>query len=101
MADFKAERSGTTLNIVLGKYLNSKSAPELEEAIMSCVQDVDEINFDLVNLELLTSAGLRILLTALQEMDDKGGTMTLRNVSDYMKSIFEMTGFISFLTIVE
>ena len=101
MSGIEKEINGTTMNIALGEQLDSKSAPELEQIIMSSVNDVTEINFDLAKLEYLTSAGLRVILTALQEMDDKGGTMTLKNVSPYVRDIFQVTEFLKILTIID
>ncbi len=100
MAEIKKEITGNTMNISLGGVLNSQSAPELYEIIKTCVGDVTEINFDFADLEYLTSAGLRVILTAQQEMDDKDGTMTIKNVSQDIMDIFKMTGFLSILTII-
>ena len=100
MSEIKTKVTGTAMSILLGKELNSKTAPELHEIIMDAVKDVNEINFDLKNLELLTSAGLREILTALQEMDEKGGKMTIKNASENIMGIFKMTGFLKILTIV-
>ena len=101
MADIKKEITGTTLNIEVGGILDTKTAPELQNAIMESVADVTEINFDFARLEYLTSAGLRAILVAQQEMEDKDGQMTLKNVSKEIKDIFKMTGFLGILTIID
>ena len=100
MAVIKKEITGKIMNIAIGGALNSQSAPELGEIIKESAADVTEINFDFANLEYLTSAGLRVILTAQQEMDDKDGAMTIKNVSQDIMDIFKMTGFLSILTIV-
>ena len=46
----------------------------------------------------LTSAGLRVLLETQQEMNDIEGEMVLRNVSDDIMEVFELTGFDDGLT---
>ena len=101
MAEIKKEINGTTMNIALWGILDTKSAPQLQDAIMESVADVTEINFDFANLEYLTSAGLRAILVAQQEMEDKDGKMTLKNVSKDIMDIFKMTGFLSILTIID
>ena len=101
MAEIKKEINGTTMNIALGGILDTKSAPQLQDAIMESVADVTEINFDFANLEYLTSAGLRAILVAQQEMEDKDGKITLKNVSKDIMDIFKMTGFLSILTIID
>ena len=100
MINIKTNLTGTKLNIVLEGLLDTQSAPKLEEEINKKIGDADEVNFDLTGLEYLTSAGLRVLLAAQQEMDDKDGKMTMANVNDDIMEIFEMTGFIDVLTII-
>ncbi len=101
MSDIIKEINGTTMNITMGKDLNSKNAPELTEIINESAKDVMEINFDFSKLEYLTSAGLRSILTALQEMDEKGGKMTISHVCPNVMDIFRMTGFLNILTILD
>ena len=50
----------------------------------------------MAGLEYLSSAGLRVLLFAKKTMDGK--PMTLRNASDEIAMIFDMTGFTGFFT---
>ncbi|MBR4357798.1 MAG: STAS domain-containing protein [Butyrivibrio sp.] len=100
MAEIVKEINGTTMNIALSGTLNSQNSPELQKSIMESVADVTEINFDFADLQYLTSAGLRVILVAQQEMDDKNGKMTLKNVCDDIMEIFKMTGFLNILTII-
>ena len=100
MFNIKTNQTGTTLDIVLEGLLDTQTAPKLEEVITEKLGSVDEVNFDFADLEYLTSAGLRVLLTAQQEMEDKDGKMTLTNVNDEIMEVFEMTGFTDVLTIV-
>ena len=100
MFNIKTNQTGTTLGIVLEGLLDTQTAPKLEEVITEKLGSVDEVNFDFADLEYLTSAGLRVLLTAQQEMEDKDGKMTLTNVNDEIMEVFEMTGFTDVLTIV-
>jgi anti-sigma B factor antagonist len=100
MAEIVKEINGTTMNIALSGMLNSQNSSELQESIMESVEGITEINFDFANLQYLTSAGLRVILVAQQEMDDKNGKMTLKNVCDDIMEIFKMTGFLNVLTII-
>ena len=100
MLNIETNKNGTTLDIALEGLLDTKTSPELEQVIQDNAADVTTINFDFAKLEYLTSAGLRALLTARQEMDDKDGEMTLKNVSEDIMQIFTMTGFADILTII-
>ena len=100
MFNIIAESAGTTLSIALEGVLDTQAAPKLEALINEKIADATEVKFDFANLEYLTSAGLRVLLTAQQEMDDKEGIMSLANVNDEIMEIFDMTGFTDVLTII-
>ena len=62
------------------------------------MSNVTDLVFDLANLTYISSAGLRVLLSAQKAMNKKG-TMVLRNVKPEIMEIFEITGFSSILTI--
>ncbi len=100
MLSIRSNLSGNTLNIALEGNIDIKTSSDLETEINSKIDQVTEINFDFAKLEFLTSAGLRVLLAAQQEIDDKGGTMTLKNVNDEIMDVFNLTGFVDVLTIV-
>ena len=60
--------------------------------------EVKELVLDFAKLEYISSAGLRVLLAAQKTMS-KQGSMKLIHVSDLVKEIFEVTGFVDILTI--
>ena len=57
-----------------------------------------ELTFDLEALDYVSSAGLRVLLSA-QKIMNKQGEMTVRNVNDAVMDVFEVTGFVDLLNI--
>ena len=100
MFNAKTNKTGTTLDISLEGVLDTKTSPDLMKVINDNISDVTEVIFDFANLEFLTSAGLRVLLSARQAMDDKDGQMTLKNVSADIMDIFKLTGFSGILNII-
>ncbi|MCR5353254.1 MAG: STAS domain-containing protein [Clostridiales bacterium] len=78
--------------------LDTVTAPELEQKIKNSLGGLEELVFDFSNLEYVSSAGLRVLLSAQKAMAGKGG-ITIRNLNDTVKEIFEVTGFADILTI--
>lgn len=72
-------------------WLDPNTTPELEQALD--LTDVEELIFDMKNVEYVFSAGLRAFLFFEKTMKAKNGIMRLVNVSDFVKSIFEMVGF--------
>lgn len=85
------------LTISLEGRLDTTTAPQLDAEVKT-IEGIKELVFDLKNLEYISSAGLRVLLTA-QKMMNRLGNMTIRNVNDTIAEIFEVTGFSDILTI--
>ena len=73
-------------------------APQLDEEIKVALAGVEKLVFDLAKLEYISSAGLRVLLSA-QKVMNKQGSMVVRNVSEEINEIFEVTGFVDILTV--
>ncbi len=91
-------KENSALTILLEGRLDTATAPMLESVITGELSDVTDLCFDLQNLEYISSAGLRLLLTA-QKIMNKQGQMTVKNANDAIKEIFEITGFSDILTV--
>lgn len=89
---------GNQLTIVLGGRLDTTTAPKLETELKQNISGVEELVLDLAALEYLSSAGLRVLLSA-QKVMNRQGHMVVRNVNETVMEIFEVTGFVDVLTI--
>ena len=96
--DIEKQKDGKKLDIKLEGRLDSKTAPELKETLEDSLDDVEELTFDLSELIYISSAGLRIILSAQKTMD-KQGSMKVTNVQDIVMEVFESTGFVDILTI--
>ena len=70
----------------------------MEEELKNSLTDVKQLTLDFEKLEYISSAGLRVLLSAQKTMN-KQGEMKLCNVNDIIQEIFEVTGFVDILTI--
>ena len=88
----------TELVIELSGRLDTTTAPQLEAELKHSISGVEKLVFDFSNLEYLSSAGLRVLLSA-QKVMNKQGEMIVKNVNEDINEIFEITGFSDFLTI--
>lgn len=92
----KKNIEGKNLLLALEGELNTNTAPELEAALSPEIDDAENVIIDMKQLSYVTSAGLRILLTAKKKVSGKGYVI-LRNVSPVIREIFEITGFAAFL----
>ncbi len=91
-------RSGNILVIAPEGRLDTITAPQLEEELRTSLDGVTELHFDFTNLSYISSAGLRVLLSA-QKIMNREGTMDVLKVSPAVMEIFEVTGFTDILTI--
>ena len=91
-------KSGESLELALEGRLDTTTAPELDEVLNKNLDGITSLTLDLEQLEYLSSAGLRVLLSAQKTMN-KQGTMVVRNVNETIMEIFEITGFSDILTI--
>lgn len=89
----------TALTIEVEGRLDTVTAPELEKEVKSGLDSVQELTFDFSKLEYISSAGLRVLLTAQKLMKKKNGSMVIKGSSEDVLEIFEITGFSTLLDI--
>ena len=92
------EQNGTALKIALEGRLDTMTAPELEAELNQSLGGADSLTLDFSKLDYISSAGLRVLLSAHKSMIAKGG-MTITNVNEVVQEVFEVTGFADILTI--
>lgn len=78
--------------------LDTVTAPELEKELKEILDGASELVMDFEKLEYISSAGLRVLLSAQKVMGRKGG-MKVTGVNETIMEIFEVTGFSDILTI--
>ncbi len=91
-------RTGTALTLTPEGRLDTVTAPELEAAIAENAEGVTELTLDFAKLDYISSAGLRVLLSAQKRMS-AAGKMTVKNVNETIAEIFEITGFSDILTV--
>ena len=89
---------GSKLTISLEGRLDTGSAPQLEGVLKEKLRGVTALEMDFAQLAYISSAGLRVLLSAMKLMK-KQGSMVVRNVNETVMEVFEITGFADMLTI--
>ena len=93
-----SKKNGTALEIALEGRLDTMTAPELEAELGKSLEGADSLTLDFSKLEYISSAGLRVLLSA-QKIMNKQGKMTIKNVCPEIMDIFDVTGFVDILNI--
>ena len=92
------EWNGANLQIALEGRLDTMTAPELEAEMNQSLGNAESLILDFSKLDYISSAGLRVLLSAHKVMSAKGG-MKVTNASEIVREVFEVTGFADILTI--
>ena len=86
------------LKIALEGRLDTTTAPQLDEEVKNIDDNITSVLMDMKNLEYVSSAGLRVILSLHKKMMKKDG-LIIKNVNDTIKEVFEITGFSDILTI--
>ena len=94
----KTVEEGKAVFSLEGK-MDTATAPELEAELNEALDGLTELTLDLGKLEYISSAGLRVILSAQKSMNQTGGMMKVVNVNQTVMDIFEVTGFLDILTI--
>ena len=99
MLNITKSTENNALTIALEGRLDTTTAPELEAELKAALPGVVSLTIDMSKLEYISSAGLRVLLSA-QKIMNKQGEMKITGVNDVIMEIFEVTGFSDILNIV-
>ena len=87
-------REGNTFTLAPIGRVDTITAPDLEAAVVT--DGIDELVFDLAQVDYISSAGLRVLLSAQKRM--AGKSMKIVNSKPAVKEVFDITGFSDIFT---
>ena len=96
MLNITKYKENGALTLALNGRLDTTTAPELEEELKNSIDGVSALTLDLRGLEYISSAGLRVLLSAHKRT---AGKMKVINANKTVAEIFDITGFSEILTI--
>ena len=95
--DIGQERIGkSTVVLTLNGRLDTVNAPLLESKIKE-QEDITELELDFKGINYISSMGLRVLLQAKKSLKAVGVSMSIKNMRDSVREIFEMTGFLNLM----
>ena len=96
----KKTLNGKDMTLELEGYLDTTTSPELKKLLGETMDSIDTLTLDFQNLEYVSSAGLRVLLTAHTNMSKKGG-MKILHVNEEIMDSLTVTGLADMLNIVK
>jgi anti-sigma B factor antagonist len=84
----------------LNGRLDSNTATGFEQKLFECIENgTQRLILDFQDLDYISSAGLRVILKATKNLKNSQGKLVLCAMQDYVKEVFEISGFDSFLPI--
>lgn len=92
-------RNDSTIQIRIEGRVDTTTAPQLQQAILTAFQKGSKLILDFEQVEYISSAGLRALLIGQKTAMSKGGSMTMVHVGEMVMSVLEMSGFSGILRI--
>ena len=87
------------VKITLEGRLDTLTAPAFETELKNSLDGATSLTLDFEKLDYISSAGLRILLSAQKIMNRQQGKMKVIHAGEPIMEIFEVTGFADILTI--
>ena len=88
--NLKTKKNGTTLNVIVSGRVDTATAPELEAEVKPQLDGVTSLILDFKDVNYVSSAGLRVLLSLQKKMMTQG-EMKLLHVNDVVNDVFEVT----------
>lgn len=91
---------GNNMTVAIEGRLDTITAPEFETEIKGNIDGIENLTLDMGKLEYISSAGLRVILSA-QKIMNKQGKMVVKNVPEVVMEVLEITSFVDILNIEE
>ena len=86
------ERDFELVTLEITGRLDTTTAPNLESAFNELSEDTKELVFNMSGVEYISSAGIRVMLSAHKKMHSKQGERRIEKANDTVREVFEMTG---------
>lgn len=86
-------RDGENFTLQLQGRLDIENAPQLQEVIDSGLDGIRHLQIEMDSLEYVSTAGIRVLLSATKKMKDVEGTMIVTGANEDVREFFRITGF--------
>ena len=91
------ERDFELVTLGITGRLDTTTAPNLETVVKELSSDTKELVFNMSELEYISSAGIRVLLSAYKKMNSNDGIMRIEKTNEIVREVFEMTGLLELL----
>ena len=97
--DVKLVNRGEEGELILSGDLDTKTSRDAEALFLQMADRFTNITLNMLDLEYVSSAGLRAIRNLYMKVNQKGGKLVLSNVNENVMEVFEMTGLAGLLNI--
>ena len=99
--EVRIEKQNTVVTVYLKGRLDTLAAQEVSRQLDSLTEEASgTIIMDCTEMSYISSSGLRIFLTLRKAAAEKGGKVIVRGISNDIRSVFMMTGFLNLFEIL-
>ncbi|ANN67279.1 STAS domain-containing protein [Bordetella bronchialis] len=96
------EKVGPALVVSPHGQINSANAAAVESDLLRQIENGEnKVVMDLSGLDYISSAGLRVMLLVAKRLKQRTGALALCNIQPHVREVFDISGFLSILTVVE
>lgn len=93
-------RDGEILTLKLKGRLDTNASMEFEQQVEESInQNTKNMIIDFSDLEYICSSGLRVIIQAAKKLKSFQGELVLCSMEEYIREVFEISGFDTFLKI--
>ena len=97
--DIKKLKDEDRLTVLIDGNLDTNSSPVLSRSLEGELEGINDLVIDLNGVSHISSAGVRVILLLLQNMEAKGGTMKLTNANEMIVELLDNIVFLDMLTV--
>ena len=98
--EVKIERGSGEVTAFLAGRLDTPASLEIAPQMNALTEDAaGTVILDCTEMSYISSSGLRIFITLRKAAAAKGGKVIVRNITNEIRSVFMMTGFLNLFEI--
>jgi len=91
--DVKTSRAGDLVTAVVSGAIDMRAASDFEKALVTSIEEGGRrVIVDFERVDLLTSAGIRVLVTLTRRLQGAGGALVLCALGPAVRRVFEISG---------
>ena len=93
------QKNGDTLTVIPEGRLDTATSPLLEQKMNPELGAAQHLIMDFAKVDYISSSGLRLLLAAHQNMEERGGDLRMIHVNEYIRDVLNLVGFLDIMNV--